>query len=431
MDACQNALHSAATVDQKDLNEAVVNTVAAVARQNIHHCAELFDIPVRLAQRFATMALQSEDRHSAVDPLEDLATTPTALWRVTMTLDDVAQMQRGPATGHPHLERYRGVVAALNQQVVLMLLRYATQPRLAALVSGLGSQAVMDAMSSASCSTLVQSAGNVSRPLVRLTVNEVYLDRVFSTLSGFPIDSTLRALVARTLCPWEDFVSISDTVDRELAEPRPARVTKIGRPTAVFLPPGEADTIRQLIAHGVSTRTILQFTRSEVNCAQVRRLRRAADEAREDTPPMALAPEVDLPRTHDSNAAVWGSAVRRLLVTSIFAHQRVLVSLGLPPHAAFVEAYEFYALHHKDPSNPLSLTRLISAVFSPMRDGLVHLGHCSECGTMHLSHDGHHNGIECPVCALAKFNKLGRPSTFRASVWAPSTTTRVAEAEAA
>lgn len=430
MDSSQNALHAAATVDQKDLNEAVITAVAAVARQNIHHCAELFDIPVRLAQRFASMALQSEDRHSIVDPLEDLATTPTALWRVTMTLDDVAQMQRGPeAAGSPHLERYRGVVSSLNQQVVLMLLRYATQPRLAALVSGLGSQAVMDAMSSASCSTLVQSAGHVPRPLIRLTINEVYLDRVFSTLSGFPIDPTLRALVARTLCRWDDFVAISDTVDRELAEPRPERVTKIGRPTAVFLPPGEADTIRQLIAHGVSTRTILQFTRSEVNCAQVRRLRRAADEVRDNQADAHPAPpDIELPRTHDSNAAVWGSAVRRLLVTSIFAHQRVLVSLGLPPHAAFVEAYEFYAIHHKDPANPLSLSRLISAVFSPMREGLVHLGHCTECGTMHLSHDGHHNGIECPVCALAKFNKLGRPSTFRAGAWAPAAASRSAEA---
>jgi hypothetical protein len=228
----------------------------------------------------------------------------------------------------------------------------------------------------------------------------------------------MRSLLARTLCHWDDFVAISAGLDQELAEPRRERVTKIGRPTAVFLPPGEAHTIRQLIDHGVSTKAILQFTRSEVNSAQVRRLRHTADVRRaEDSDIDAVDP--DLPRTHDSNAAVWGSAARRLLVTSIFAHQRILVSLGMPPHAAFVEAYEFYAIHHRDPSNPLSLSRLISAVFTPMREGLVHLGHCNECGTMHLSHDGHHNGIECPVCALAKFNKLGRPSAFRASHWLP------------
>lgn len=417
MESLQNSLHAACVVDQKDLNETVVGAIAAVARQSIHDCAELFGITVRLAQRFASMALQGEDRHSVVDPLADLATTPTALWRVHMTLDDVAQMQRGRAAAMPpHLERYRPLLKGLNEQVVLMLLRYATQPRLAALMSGLGSREVMEAMSSAGCSTLVQSAGHLAHPLVSLTLNEVYLDRVFSTLSGLPVDPTMRSLVARTLCRWEDCVEISEALDRELAAPRPVRVTKIGRPTAVFLPPGEADTIRQLIAHGVSTKAILQFTRSEVNSAQVRRLRKASDDQRPEAPDDDAA-DPALPRTHDSNAAVWGSAVRRLLVTSIFAHQRVLVSLGLPPHAAFVEAYEFYAMHHRDPANPLSLSRLISAVFTPLQDGLVHLGHCSECNTMHLSHDGHHNGIECPVCALAKFNKLGRPSSFRAGSW--------------
>jgi len=423
----KSTLHVACIVDQKDLNEAVIGAVAAVARQNIHHCAELFGISVRLAQRFASMAIQSNDRTSDIDPLEDLATTPTALWRVRMTVDDVDEMQRGrtgPAL--PHLERYRPIVKALNEQVVLTLLRYATEPRLAALVGGLGSRDVMAAMSSASCSTLVQSAGHLPRPLVALTINETYLDRVFSTLSGLPADAMLRSLIARTLCSWEDFVAISAGLDRELSEPRRERVTKIGRPTAVFLPPGEARTIRQLIDHGVSTKAILQFTRSEVNSAQVRRLRHTADVRRAKDPAGEVG-EQDLPRTHDSNAAIWGSAARRLLVTSIFAHQRILVSLGLPPHAALVEAYEFYAIHHRDPSNPVSLSRLISAVFTPLHDGLVHLGHCSECGTMHLSHDGHHNGIECPVCALAKFNKLGRPSAFRASHWIPRQHTPSAE----
>jgi hypothetical protein len=47
---------------------------------------------------------------------------------------------------------------------------------------------------------------------------------------------------------------------------------------------------------------------------------------------------------------------------------------------------------------------------------------------MHLSHDGHHNGIECPVCALAKFNKLGRPSSFRAGSWGSVPRARSGEA---
>ena len=423
MEMSPNSLHAACVVDQKDLNATVIGAIASVARQNIHHCAELFGVPVRLAQRFATMALQSDDRHAPVDPIEDLATTPTALWRVRLTARDVDDMQRGPsAAPAPHLERYRPVVRQLNEQVAMLLLRYASQPRLVALMCGLHGREAIAAMQAASCSTFVQSAGQLLRPLAVTTVNETYLDRVFSTFSGEPVEAGLRALLARTLCSWDDCVTLTEAVEREIAEPRPQRVTKIGRPTAVFLPPGEADTIRQLIAHGVSTPVILQFTRSEVNSAQVRRLRQAADSARAlavAEPPAPRAPQVPLPRTHDSNAAVWGSAVRRMMVTAIFAHQRVLVALGLPPHAAFVEAYEFHTLHHRDPANPLSLSRLISAVFSPLRAGLVHLGHCSECGTLHLSHDGHHNGIECPACALAKFNKLGRPSTWRARAWAP------------
>jgi len=302
----------------------------------------------------------------------------------------------------------------------MLLLRYASQPRLVALMCGLRGAEAIAAMAAASCSTFVQSAAQLLRPLVTLTINEVYLDRVFATPNGDPVDAGLRALLARTLCSWEDCVALTAGLEREAAEPRPVRVPKIGRPTAVFLPPGEADTIQQLIAHGVSTPVILQFTRSEVNSAQVRRLRQTADRLPAPTPPArAEAAPVVLPRTHDSNAAVWGSAVRRMMVTAIFAHQRVLVALGLPPHAAFVEAYEFHMTHHRDPGNPLSLTRLISAVFTPLQQGLVHLGHCSECGTMHLSHDGHHNGIDCPACALAKFNKLGRPAACRTRTWMP------------
>ena len=318
-------------------------------------------------------------------------------------------MQRGAVPmAKPYLEPYRTVVARLNEQVVLTLLRYTAQPRTAALVSGLGNHEFMTAMSTASCSTLLQSAKNVGRPLVELTINETYLDRVFSTATGVPVAAPMRGLLARVMCTWKDYALLSEALEREAEDTAPRRVPKIGRPTAVFLPPGEADTIKQLIAHGVSTKTILAFTRSEVNSAQVRRLRETAD--------AALLPEeapATPPSFQDSNAAVWGSATRRMIVTSIFAHQRILVSLGLNPQAAFVEAYEHHAAHYGDPANRLSLSRLISAVFMPMRSAQVHLGRCDECGTMHLVHDGHHNGIECPVCALAKFKKLGRAATLR------------------
>lgn len=408
-----HAPHSPCTIDQKDLNDAIVTAVSTIARRNPQHCSQVFGIPLRLALRFACMANQSDDAYGT-DHLMDLGTTPAALWRVVMTADDVDQMQRGVVPmAAPQLEQYRDVLAALNEQVILLLLRYATQPRLAALVSGLGSADFMHAMASASCSTLLQSAGNAGRPLVQLTITETYLDRVFSTCNGVPVEASMRALLARVLCTWDDFVSLTRGLDDEAGMVPPRRSSRIGRPTAVFLPPGEADTIRQLIDHGVSTKAILAFTRSEVNSAQVRRLRKAADEALAESISGGAEASSISRRAPDSNAAVWGSAARRLMVTSIFAHQRILVSLGLSPHAAFVDAYEYHAVHHRDPAGHLSLSRLISAVFTPLRTGHVHLGYCHECGTMHLSHDGHHNGIECPVCALAKFNKLGRPSVMR------------------
>ncbi|MEY4564378.1 MAG: hypothetical protein RLZZ618_3655 [Pseudomonadota bacterium] len=413
MGTALHASNSPCIVDQKDLNEALVTAMAHVAERSPQHCVEIFGISLRLALRFANMARQAHLPHGDADALIDLATTPAAVWRVVMTPRDVEDMQRGRAPmAAPHLEVYREVLTTLNEQVILLLLRYATQPRLAALVSGLGHDGLMQAMASASCSTLLQSAGHAGRPLVELTITETYLDRVFSTPTGVPVPPAMRALLARVMCQWDDYATLTRTLDHEANAVRPLREVRIGRPTAVFLPPGEADTIRQLIDHGVSTKTILSFTQSEVNSAQVRRLRQAADEALANAP-MQSANDPESPRIHDSNAAVWGSAARRLMVTAIFAHQRVLVSLGLSPHAAFVDAYEYHCAHHKDPAQHMSLSRLISAVFNPLRRGEVHLGYCHDCGTMHLAHDGHHNGIECPVCALAKFNKLGRPQSSR------------------
>ena len=332
-----------------------------------------------------------------------------------MTTSDVERMQQGPLPmGKPYLEPYRPIVAQLNEQVILTLLRYTARPTTAALVSGMGNHQFIASMAAASCSTLLQSARNMGRPLVELTINETYLDRVFSTVNGVPVEAPMRGLLARVMCTWDDFAVLLQTVESEVSAQTPRRAPKIGRPTAVFLPPGEADTIERLIAHGVTTKAILAFTQSEVNSAQVRRLRQSTDpDASEEASAEHRSTAVAMGRFQDSNAAVWGSTTRRLTVTSIFAHQRILVAMGLTPHAAFVEAYEHYATHYCDPANPLSLSRLISAVFMPLRAGLVHLGHCEECGTMHLSHDGHHNGIECPVCALAKFRKLGRSSLPR------------------
>ncbi len=234
-------------------------------------------------------------------------------------------------------------------------------------------------MSSAGCSTLVQSAGHLAHPLVSLTLNEVYLDRVFSTLSGLPVDPTMRSLVARTLCRWEDCVEISEALDRELAAPRPVRVTKIGRPTARVPASGRGRH------HPPADRPRRQHEghppvhRSEVNSAQVRRLRKASDDQRPEPP--------DDDR-HRSGAAAHprqqrrGVGAARCGACSSPPSSRTSgcsCRWACRPTRPSSRRHEFYATHHRDPANPLSLSRLISAVFTPLQDGLVHLGHCSEC----------------------------------------------------
>jgi hypothetical protein len=397
-----NPFHSPCIVDQKDLNEAMVMAISEVALRNAEHCAELFGISVKLAKRFALMRSQATLSIGTLDQVLDLATTPSAIWRVVMTAQDIEGMQKNQMPMiKSHLEPYRKTIAKLNEQVILTLLRYTAHPRTAALVSGLGNKEFMDAMVNASCSTLLQSAKNMGRPMVALTINETYLDRIFSPPEGVPVKASMRGLMARVMCSWEDYSKLSETLDQEAEVTEPALTPKLGRPTAVFLPPGEADIIEQLVKHGVSTKTILTFTRSEINSSQLKKLRVQIGAQVEE-----LRGSKDHSRFQDSNLAVWGNATRRLIATSIFAHQRVLMSMGVSAHAAFVDAYEHYNLHYQDTENHLTLARIISAVYMPMRAGVVHLGYCDHCGTMHLLHDTYQNGIDCPVCSLAKFNKL-------------------------
>jgi hypothetical protein len=397
-------------VDQKDLNEAAITAIAEVAQRNPHHCAELFGIPLKIAERFVRMAKQaSRSKDGQLDNLLDLATTPAPLWRLNMSVHDMAQMQQHtiPMVQF-YLEPYRSIIAKLNEQVILTLMRYGNRPSNAVLVGGIGNPQLLAAMAQVSCSTLLRSAHNLGRPLVTLTINEVYLDRIFDPLRPQPIHAALRGLMARVSCTWENFSTLTRSIDQEAAQVTPDRERKIGRPTAIFLPEGEAQTITELVTHRVPTKTILAFTRSEINPAQVRKLRMAVH-ANE-----SLSNENS--RFQDTNLAVWGNATRRLIVTAVFAHQRMLMSLGLHAHAAFVEAYAHYNTYYKDEINHLSLGRMISAVYMPMREGLVQLGYCGVCTSMHLLHETHQNGVECPVCALLKFNKLARHCAAKSEV---------------
>ena len=65
-------INSKAPGDQKTLNEELIGGVVDVARRHPQHAVDLFGIPLGVATRLASMSDAQ---------LEDLATTPVALWR--------------------------------------------------------------------------------------------------------------------------------------------------------------------------------------------------------------------------------------------------------------------------------------------------------------------------------------------------------------
>jgi hypothetical protein len=411
-------------VDQKDLNETLVMAIAEVARCNIHHCAELFSVPISLASRFALMAQNVSCSAGQSDQLLDLATTPCAVWRINLTCSDVQLMQqRTVAMMRPYLEPYRTIVAKLNEQVILTLLRYVAQPKIAALVSGLADPTLMSAMAGVSCSTLLQSAKNIGRPLVFLTINELFIDRIFSLENGITVHASTRGLLARVMRTPHEFASDCSTWEQCAIPLEPTKKTaKKGRPVAAVFPPDEVEMIEQLIAQGLNSRAILAFTQTDMTSTYLRRFRQHMQEQTQtktqktfcvDSAAGSSACMFEASRFQDTNLGFWSNGIRRLIGTSIVLHQQILMSIGLTAHAAFFAACEHYNSHYAHPHHHISLTRLISAVYMPMREGLIELAYCRQCSVAYLLHQSYQPVGECPVCSLVKFKKLNQFSTVR------------------
>src|ERR1700756_6029282 len=98
--------------DQKTLNEELIEGLVEVARRNPQHAVELFGVPLGVAMRLAAMPDAQ---------LDDLATTPVALWRPALTERLVRRLpEHRPMLTHYH-EVYRSLVRRIKLLALALL----------------------------------------------------------------------------------------------------------------------------------------------------------------------------------------------------------------------------------------------------------------------------------------------------------------------
>src|SRR3954469_6810327 len=118
-------LNSKGPNDQKTLNEELIEGLVEVAQRNPQHAVELFGVSLGVAIRLAAMPDAQ---------LDDLATTPVALWRPALTERLIRRLPERQAMPTPAHEVYRPVVERINRLVLATFVRYADDPVSAALV---------------------------------------------------------------------------------------------------------------------------------------------------------------------------------------------------------------------------------------------------------------------------------------------------------
>ena len=111
--------------DQKTLNEELIEGVVEVAQRNPQHAVELFGVSLGVAIRLAAMPDAQ---------LDDLATTPVALWRPALTERLIRRLPERQPMPTPAHEVYRSVVERINRLALATFVRYADDPVSAALV---------------------------------------------------------------------------------------------------------------------------------------------------------------------------------------------------------------------------------------------------------------------------------------------------------
>ena len=383
--------------DQKTLNEELIEGLVDVARRNPQHAVELFGVPLGVAMRLAAMADAQ---------LDDLATTPVALWRPALTERLVRRLPEHRPMLTPDHEVYRPLVKRINRLALATFVRYADDPASAALVCDITDRGVIAALQELPAFAFLEWGGNPGTLLAVPRLSDALIDRLLRP-DDDGVEPGLRGLLALTQCCEQEFALIRHGVDAEgaawRAAERGAVSKRSGRPPSSFLMPGTSSLILAMLRHQMRPTEVEDrlLATSDVRAAQLRGIA----EALNPKPKRDKGAPRDRTRDHRD---LWGSAQRRLSATAIFCLQRRLVDAGIDAFEAMVWAYDYYACTY-DPDCGVSLSRMLRDVFTPMREGTdTLLGHCAKCGVVHLAHEEKIGIIECPVCVLARAGKFGQ-----------------------
>jgi hypothetical protein len=408
-----HAINGKGPNDQKILNEELVGGIVDVARRNPQHAAELFGVPLGVALRMVTLT-ESQ--------LDDLATTPVALWRPRIDAARVHRLSERRPMASPEFEAYRPVLERLNRLALATFVRYADDPVEAALVCDLSDRDTIVALQELPAFASMEWGGNPGVPLVSPVLGEPAIDRLVRT-EGEAVDPPLRGLLAFAHRSEPEFEGLHEQLQAEVAEAAssdpPASVPKrSGRPVSNFLMPDTSALIVMMLRHQMRPSEVEEhmLPTSDVRAVQLRGIA----ETLNPRPKRAKGAPRDRSRDHRD---LWGSAHRRLTATAIWLLHRRLVAAGIDAFEALIRAYDYYTGTY-DPACGVSLSRMIKDVFAPMRTGLdTRLSHCLKCSVVHVSHDEKAGIIECPVCVLARAGRFGarrlrpqRPETAEATL---------------
>jgi hypothetical protein len=397
------AIISKAPGDQKSLNEELIGGVVDVARRKPQHAVDLFGVPLRVATRLAAMSDAQ---------LEDLCTTPVALWRPVLSEAQLRHLAERCPMPSPVFDPYRGIVERINRLALATFIRYADDPTSATLVCDLRDPALVRALQELPAFALVEWGGNAGVPLVRPVLCDAVIDRLLRA-NDESVDPGLRGLLALVQATECEFEILRHAVQEEArlfastqGATRASVAKRSGRPPANFLMPATSSLILTMLRHHLRPTEVegRMIATSDVRAAQLRGIA----EALNPRPKRERGAPRDRSRDHRD---LWGSAHRRLTATAIFRLQRRQIEAGADPFEAMVRAYDYYAGAY-DAACGVSLSRMLRDVFSAMRQGKeTHLSHCAKCSVVHLSHEEKSGIIECPVCVLARSGRFGHRRT--------------------